>query len=75
MDPMCTTAVVALRIWQMRGGVQGHEFLVSNYASSLIPAPRPREVDTRVYTLPDTVSRPLNPLKHSCPSLRPLRPL
>ena len=45
MDPRTTTAVETMRIWQMRG-VTKSTFLASNYASSLISAPLPREVAT-----------------------------
>ena len=46
MDPRTTTAVETMRIWQMRGVKPALAFLASNYASSLISAPLPREVDT-----------------------------
>ena len=36
MDPRTTTAVVTMRIWQLRGGAKSMTFLVSNCASCLL---------------------------------------
>ncbi len=62
MDPRTTTAVVTMRIWQLRGGAKSMTFLVSNCASSLICRAAARELATVIREACWTGSRPLRQL-------------